>query len=272
MLKSLWTHGPSIAHQTTNFSASQPPPAFSRPEASNLPHKHYEMSSDLNQFVPPQWYNMPGEPARPAPIFPWEHHQPRPSRVFPQDHRPEPLVVEASTAVQSQPDSPTTDVSTVGSRKEPQTPPTPTSNAASSEPWSAFNRGNAWDEVPEIHRYVDAIQKHRRTKSQTKTDPQPALGEQSLETGGSRVTDFPSEVDRPSLPVTPAPIRRPNLWGGGGPGPNPEAGKDAGLPAAEGVPPQSAWVCATPLDSRKLPLRLTNICAITRIQLFSSRS
>ena len=28
------------------------------------------------------------------------------------------------------------------------------------------------------------------------------------------ITDFPSAVERPSLPVTPAPIRRPTFWGG----------------------------------------------------------
>lgn len=48
------------------------------------------------------------------------------------------------------------------------------------------------------------------------------------------LTDFPTEVERPSLPVTPAPIRRPTFWG--------EERDAAGeLPRAEGVPEQSEW-------------------------------
>lgn len=48
------------------------------------------------------------------------------------------------------------------------------------------------------------------------------------------LTDFPTEVERPSLPVTPAPIRRPSFWG--------EERDAAGeLPRAEGVPEQSDW-------------------------------
>ena len=49
-----------------------------------------------------------------------------------------------------------------------------------------------------------------------------------------KLTDFPSEIERPSLPVTPAPVRRPSFWG---------AERDAAgdLPPAEGVPEQSDW-------------------------------
>lgn len=69
---------------------------------------------------------------------------------------------------------------------------------------------------------------------------------------GSKLTDFPSEAERPSLPVTPAPIRRPRFWGGG---PGVGYGDDDNplLPAAEGVPAQNEWVCVhgnwwTPAD------------------------
>ena len=136
---------------------------------------------------------------------------------------------------------------TVESKSEPQTPPTPTIRGVPSDPWSSFTRTNAWDDVPEINRYVDAIQKHRRTRSQGlgRTPPELGLKESSWERKGSRVTDFPSEDDRPSLPVTPAPIRRPRFWGGGGPGIGLEdVEDDERLPAAEGVPAQSDWVCA----------------------------
>ncbi len=49
-----------------------------------------------------------------------------------------------------------------------------------------------------------------------------------------RLTDFPTEFERPSLPVTPAPVRRPSFWGA-------ERDAQGDLPAAEGVPDQSEW-------------------------------
>ncbi len=68
--------------------------------------------------------------------------------------------------------------------------------------------------------------------------------EGSFRRRGLKVTDFPSAVDRPSLPVTPAPIRRPRLWAGGGPGFGDEGDEDERLlPAAPGVPQQTDWVC-----------------------------
>jgi len=56
-----------------------------------------------------------------------------------------------------------------------------------------------------------------------------------------RLTDFPTEIERPSLPVTPAPVRRPSFWG--------EERDEAGeLPAAEGVPKQEHWNPAAKLE------------------------
>lgn len=52
---------------------------------------------------------------------------------------------------------------------------------------------------------------------------------------GMRLTDFPTELERPSLPVTPAPRRRPSFWGE-------ERDEKGELPAAEGVPAQEDWV------------------------------
>jgi len=157
--------------------------------------------------------------------------------------------------------------STVEPKSEPTTPTTPTIRVTTSDPWTSFTRTNAWDEVPEIERYVDALQKHRRARSQGASaagglrlsglglgqEGQRELQE-SFGRRGSKVTDFPSAVERPSLPVTPAPIRRPKFWGVGGPGFGDEADEDDQLlPAAEGVPPQSDWVCVhgnwwTPAD------------------------
>ena len=50
-------------------------------------------------------------------------------------------------------------------------------------------------------------------------------------------SDFPTEDDRPSLPVTPAPVRR-SFWDQGA------RGADE-YPVAEGVPDQEEWVGAT---------------------------
>jgi glycogenin len=236
----------------------------------NFPQMHYEMSSDPTPFVPPErypsppkgmWYEVPKEPPappreKPRAIFPWESHQPRPSRVFPQHQEPSSPISETPAPSFGEPNAtsewpPQAESSMAGSptvepKSEPQTPPTPTIRAAPpSDPWSSFPRTNAWDDVPEINRYVDAIQKHRRTRSQGlgRTPPELGLKESDWGRRGSRVTDFPSEDDRPSLPVTPAPIRRPRFWGGA-PGIGLEdAEVDERLPAAEGVPAQSDWVC-----------------------------
>lgn len=109
---------------------------------------------------------------------------------------------------------------------------------------------NAWDDVPEIGRYVDGLQKHRRGKSQGSAgvlspgvQPATPTGSGQREKRGSfKLTDFPTEVERPSLPVTPAPIHRGSYWGEDAAEPGDEkSGKQ--LPMAEGVPAQSEWVC-----------------------------
>ncbi|OAA64533.1 glycosyl transferase, family 8 [Niveomyces insectorum RCEF 264] len=286
----------------------QPPPANARPEAMNFPQTHYEMSHDTTPFVPPQrypspprdmWYSVPKEaPAppsqRPAPIFPWEVRQPTPTRVF-AEPPPPPSPVHEPTASEiesgqsglqprqsfseagAEPSmfagSPSADLDT-----EPTTPTVSSAVPALpvSDPWASFTRTNAWDDVPQIERYVDAFQKqHFRTRSRgfVSGGGQPRSGGiggiSDIGGGagigddggpiapvwrrGSRITDFPSEVERPSLPVTPAPIRRPRHWGGGGPsfgaddgGAGSGSGGDGGgdehlLPAAEGVPQQVDW-------------------------------
>lgn len=75
--------------------------------------------------------------------------------------------------------------------------------------------------------------------------PSSSIGQEEGQRRGSKVTDFPSEIERPSLPVTPAPIRRPKFWGAGGPNSGTEGEEDVEqfLPAAEGVPAQTDWVC-----------------------------
>ncbi|KAF4433586.1 Glycogenin-1 [Colletotrichum fructicola Nara gc5] len=228
----------------------QPPPADSRPEALNFPSQVYEMSQDTAPFVPPErypspprnmWYEVPKEkPApptqKPRPIFPWEVNQPKPTRIF---------TGELASPSAEEPSSTTTGSSTTGQKSEPSTPATPTIRVATSDPWNAFTRTNAWDEVPEIERYVEGLQKHRRGRSQGSLGGTPVA--KVAKEHGLKLTDFPSVVDRPSLPVTPAPIRRPKFWGGGGPGAS-EGDDEEELPAAHGVPPQSDWDPAVQLQ------------------------
>lgn len=231
------------------------------------------MSQDAAPFVPParyptpprnMWYEVPKEPPAPSgqvpkPVFPWEGHQPRPSRTF-AGSAPEPTPAVGSPAephgepqAAGQPQTPAepsvTASASAGVRAEPSTPsihavkvqPPP------SEPWTSFQLSNAWDEVPEIGRYVEGLQKHRRGKSQgSATDFASPLAVGSPRSGrkprGLKLTDFPSETERPSLPVTPAPIARPSFWGQDETEPS-GSGPQEALPAAEGVPAQSEWVC-----------------------------
>jgi hypothetical protein len=224
----------------------------------NFPHTQYEMSSDPAPFVPPDrypsppknmYYEAPKErPAhlvdRPKPIFPWESHQPQPTRIFPHSER-----------TPSSPEKPTPSIDSrdFAESAGSKTPPAPASRTAISAPsptWSSFTLSNAWDTVPEINRYVETLQKHRRTRSRNQASGGGKTPPEALDFGGSRrgskVTDFPGEDERPSLPVTPAPIRRPRRWGSNGSATSSGTSAqndDDQLPAAEGVPAQSEWVC-----------------------------
>ncbi|EMR67439.1 putative glycogenin protein [Eutypa lata UCREL1] len=264
-----------------------PPPSDSKPEAENFPATVYEMSKDSAPFVPPErypsppknmWYNVPKEPpapatAKPKPIFPWEDHRSQPTRVFPDDTPEEQKpgfgnlslstgetwdpTTAAAPGASTESSVITAETGSEDQKSEPITPLTPTIRITSSDPWTAFTRSNAWDEIPEIERYVDSMQqKHRRTRSLKSPGviglPSPGEGvdEAAWRRRGSKLTDFPSKDERPSLPVTPAPIRRPKFWGGGGgggAGGHSLGGYDGDeddsplLPAAEGVPEQTHW-------------------------------
>ncbi|TDZ29531.1 Glycogenin-1 [Colletotrichum spinosum] len=218
----------------------QPPPTGSRPEALNFPSQVYVMSQDPAPFVPPErypspprnmWYEVPtSKPApptqKPPPIFPWETNQPKPTRFFAEE--------ASKPAADEVPDTPTGSSTTGQKTSEPSTPATPIIRVGPSDPWTAFTRTNAWDEVPEIERYVEGLQKYRRGRSQG------SVGLSGGKEHGLRLTDFPSVVERPSLPVTPAPIHRSKFWGGGGPGTSQGEGEEE-LPAAQGVPLQPDW-------------------------------
>ena len=199
------------------------------------------MSSDRNLYQAPKsypeppkdmWYEVPkAQPAneRPKPIFPWEENQAKPARVFAEDKE---LSPEPTPSVET--DEETQD--------DTETPTTPTIQASSPEPFSSYARTNAWD-VPEIERYIAALAQSRRSKIRL-PPPGSSSGEDVLSPAieeapprrrpSMRLTDFPTEFERPSLPVTPAPVRRPSFWG--------EERDAAGdLPGAEGVPRQEDW-------------------------------
>jgi glycogenin glucosyltransferase len=243
------------------------PPVESKPEAANFPTTTYEFSTDLEPFVPPaaypeppkdMWYEVPkGKPKQEqlVPIFPWEERDvPKPTRRFIEEEKqsepepepePEPELEFAGAdelEVQSEFD-------------RSVEPKTPTIHLNDSTPWSAFGASskNAWDEVSGIEDYVRALtrfQKNRGNVQVLQNEPSQTnilsptnepSAEELIEKVQNRresliLTDFPSAVERPSLPVTPAPIRRSTFWGA-------ERDEEGELPPAEGVPDQADWVC-----------------------------
>ena len=237
---------------------SNPPPAHSRPEAANFPTESYEMSADRKLFQAPKYpeppkdmyYQVPSTPPayeRPKPIFPWETTALKPTRVFADDA---PLPAAPSEATPSV----TTDDDDDGTQTETMSPSTPTLISNNPEPFATYTRTNAWDDVPEIERYISQLPQNRRAKVQvllnnatgastghqrnvSGDEPMfsPSIEDPSQQRRPSmKLTDFPTEFERPSLPVTPAPVRRPSFWGS-------ERDAAGELPAAEGVPDQSAW-------------------------------
>lgn len=198
------------------------------------------MSQDTGLFQPPAsypqppkglHYEVPGPSSTTTglkPIFPWETTAPRPTRVFAEDLLPI--------------SPPTSGPSLSGVDEETQadqlSPVTPMAQISSPDPWRNFSVTNAWDDIPEIEQYISNIMLSRRAKTET------LLGDSSgndVTSPGTRrrpsmkLTDFPTEIERPSLPVTPAPIRGPSFWGL-------ERDEDGEFPAAAGVPKQEDWV------------------------------
>ncbi|KAF4582953.1 hypothetical protein GQ602_006097 [Ophiocordyceps camponoti-floridani] len=245
-------------------ASRQPPPQNSKPEAIDFPSTHYEMSQDTEPFIPParypsppkdMWYPVPEKPpappaASPPPIFPWEKNQPKPARAFvgqeSQESQPAQIPdIQSHGYPEAAEAGPSNEKGcTTTTLDEPQSPTTPSIKVTPSNPWTSFPRLNAWDDVPEIDRYVEGLKTHRRAKSQGAAIESPKLPGFKPQT--FRLTDFPSEAERPSLPVTPAPVRRSSYWGGDSSDPGVgggDGGEEAGLPvpSAEGVPAQTEW-------------------------------
>lgn len=237
------------------IETSQPPPANSRPEAFNFPTTTYTMSEDPQLFQPPkgvhQAPNTSRAVERPRPIFPWENNQPKPTRVFADDspsassektpsEEAQSQEIPSKEALSEEAPSSTTDDDT---QAETTDPPTPVAQVDSPEPFALYSRTNAWDEVPEIERYISNLPQNRRGKVQVLFKPSVLEEDTASSTAEAskpsrrpsmKLTDFPTEIERPSLPVTPAPVRRPSFWG--------EERDAAGeLPGAAGVPEQSDW-------------------------------
>ncbi|KAH8692848.1 nucleotide-diphospho-sugar transferase [Talaromyces proteolyticus] len=209
----------------------EPPPLHSKPEAIDLRTQTYTMSEDTDLFQPPpsypeapknMYYQVPTskpEPQKLAQIFPWESRAPKPSRIFADD---------------SEQTSTSTGHDTDDHIQFAQPPPEISSDSAifrSQESWESYTRSNAWDDVPGIEKYVEAIQWSNKGSGQSSSRGK------SHKPKSFRITDFPTEEDRPSLPVTPAPMRK-SFWDGG-------SGVASEFPAAEGVPNQEDWVGIT---------------------------
>jgi len=236
------------------------PPAESKPEARDFPIQTYDWTESKELFKQPSaypeppkdmWYQIPEtkpKPYEPPPaIFPWEREsrpRPKPTRVFAEDlpQKPDPEAPLTPTLVKTSPTGETGSVSSASTPSEepPAAPFSPTSNA--------------WDNDPSIDRYVRAVKDAQERRFAGKRSPigqipMPSAIEEVLsplvnnaKARESRresliLTDFPSAMDRPSLPVTPAPIRRPTFWGT-------ERDAKGELPSAEGVPEQAEWVCS----------------------------
>lgn len=226
-----------------------PPPAVSQPEAVNFPTQMYEFSHSRDLFRAPQSYpkppgnleySMPSSRAgQTKTVFPWEEReQVRPSRVFADDFGT-PEKGFGRTDEEPRPE-PTTPRITVSLDDE-------TERARNDK----FSR-NAWDEIPEIDTFVRKFSQMQQLRgslsilSQNVRQAQSPIDETDrmlLDDQRSMVlTDFPSAADRPSLPVTPAPIRRQMFWGA-------ERNDKGDLPSAQGVPNQAEWVCVVLLKS-----------------------
>jgi glycogenin glucosyltransferase len=197
------------------------------------------MSDDKRLFQPPKsypappkdmWYEVPKTPPeKPKPIFPWEATQSKPTRVFP-DEPPSP-----------DPEKPTpAPIDTTSKPIAGESPPTPTIQVTSVESFATYSRVNAWDEHPSIQQYMNRFQFGRRANVQVLypppdvTSPPTDRAAAPAKRPSLKLTDFPTEFERPSLPVTPAPVRRDIFWAE-------ERDAEGELPAAEGVPAPADW-------------------------------
>lgn len=181
---------------------------------------------------------------KPKPLFPWEHADRAPaSRKFIDHSKTSSTTDDTTTA-------------STGSLTPTALSPSGTGMTSPDPIHSNMPRTNAWDNHSRIDAYVRAVQSQSKvgkvqvlfnnadpssdsadpSKSATEDiDPAQAPTSPPRRRESLILTDFPTELERPSLPVTPAPAaRRPSFW-------NSERDDAGDLPSAEGVPEQSEW-------------------------------
>ncbi|KAL5357913.1 nucleotide-diphospho-sugar transferase [Aspergillus floccosus] len=230
-------------------ASREPPPRNTKPEGIALEKKTYQMSDDRQLFQPPpfypeapknMYYDVPKtkpEPTKLAQIFPWESHAPKPTRVFLEDEQSSVSAPSTKPSIES----------TMNVAESAQSARSSTSWSSEEAPppsfvsWDTYSRSNAWDEVPEIQKYIQSIQQPRKAKVQVLSGAAGPSASASAGPTGTLLTDFPSKEERPSLPVTPAPIRRPPP----SPSRRDEDMATEQFPAAPGVPNQEDWVGLT---------------------------
>ncbi|KOS17328.1 hypothetical protein ESCO_006378 [Escovopsis weberi] len=145
---------------------------------------------------------------------------------------------------------------TVDNQSEAITPTTP-SRSFNSDPWTSYPRLNAWDDIPGINRYVEGFERYRRASIKSQKGAPlnlDANSQDDAQARGTKVTDFPTETERPSLPVTPAPVRRSSFWSQDDEDDSESGNGRRRLPTAEGVPDQAEWSSFRNLPPNNLKL------------------
>lgn len=249
---------PAFEPPQTQWDATRSaPPMDSRAEASSFPRDtHYEMSRSTGLFQAPQaypapprdmYYSVPNSQPKPAevptPIFPWEQDPstPKPTRIF------------ADTPLSSVPPTPTAPVAAPSSTRHTHHA---SSTSASSASGDYLMRDNAWDNDPGIEEYLRAYKEatarrgrsgivHGQSSSTEGLDL-PGLSSPRNRRGSLRLSDFPTSDERPSLPVTPAPVQRQTFWSS-------ERDEKDGVSAAAGASLPTAWVRCPRCDLTFVP-------------------
>jgi glycogenin glucosyltransferase len=182
-----------------------PPPHKSGPEAAHFPTHHYTFESNKKRFqAPPEypqpprdmWYQIPE--STPAPESP-------PKPIFPWEKGP---ARPTATRVFSD-----------------DYPPSPVQTAAVPVRWEDSSGG--------MERYIRNIMSSAPPAQQGRVETRPPVA--AVERPEPLVfSGMPAVDDRPSLPVTPAPIMTNTFWGESG---------DGGGVAVEGALKTAEWVC-----------------------------
>lgn len=185
------------------------------------------MSRDPDLVQPQQKYyrvTTGPEAQKPKPLFPWEQSAKKATRTFANEGKPSATKPSSSEGAASQ---------GMPSSFDPPVSPSPI---------ESLTRTNIWDNVTSIDEYVRAMKQSQAKRGKVQVlhnfdekdfaanPPSTARRRESM-----ILTDFPTDVERPSLPVTPAPRRPLTFWGE-------ERDEEGNLPAAEGVPDQADWV------------------------------